>query len=273
MVLTEFSASELNTNIRGYEVGEIKAQAAFTAEIQIVQNAGVSVQGLIDHQYVDSKEMSRRPGIYLKYLPYYFDEITGQMMTGGMYLFDTYANAEAYGQWAANEFEVGQPKTKFWDQPLFEKSVKIKFRVIGAVNFLPVAEHAMGRLERWTYDAHADADAALRKIYPVLRNAAKEQGAASFWLLHSPEEKTIAVQLAFARGKGDDHAAARDQLEFIRELPSLGKHILNELEINRTFNRTRLFLTLWLPLSRAAGGAELTIPNYPVVSAITHEHG
>ncbi|TPX07621.1 uncharacterized protein E0L32_010720 [Thyridium curvatum] len=187
--------------IEGYEVGEIPAQAAFTTEINIA-GLGASVQDVINMQYPDSQAMMKRPGMYIKYLPYQYDETTGQFLTGGAYLFDTWEHAQDYGRWTTDEYEVGEPKTKFWDQPAFESTARLPWKVVGACNFAPVGEHAIGRFTRWKY-AGDDAEAALREMYTRLRDASKAQGAVAFWLLHHPQEQRIGVQLAY-RGLGEN---------------------------------------------------------------------
>ena len=69
---TSSTASHLNKAISGYEPGEIPAQDCTTAEI-VMAGLGAPLQAFIDGQYLDSKIMSRRPGMHLKYLPYLYD--------------------------------------------------------------------------------------------------------------------------------------------------------------------------------------------------------
>nr|XP_036586506.1 uncharacterized protein CTRU02_03891 [Colletotrichum truncatum]KAF6796913.1 hypothetical protein CTRU02_03891 [Colletotrichum truncatum] len=193
--------SDVMAGVKGYSVGDIQAQAAFTSEIEI--NGHPSLQDFVNFQDVHRKVMDARPGMYLKYLPHQFDVVNGQLRTGGAYLFDTHENAADYWDWTTNIFEVDEPKVKFWSQPLFKASKRFIWQVIGATNFGPVEYHAVGRFQRWTYDG-ANVEKELQRIYPELKRKAEEQGALAFWLLHHPEEKQIGIQLAFGKMEGTD---------------------------------------------------------------------
>lgn len=230
------------------------------------------LKAVIDHQYGDSQSMSRRPGMYLKYLPYSYDGISGQFNTGGSYLFDTYENAKKYEEWSSSEFELGDQKISFWKHPMFEMARYWTWKVIGACNFAPIEEHAVARLQRWKCQG-SDAEGALREAYSSLKDAAKAQGAASIWLLYKPDENMVAIQMAFKKSPGDDFASAEKSLTAVEEQPSLENKFPKNLQLQPLYGYTRLLLTCWLPRSREAGGAEYTIPNYPVVPAITQSEG
>ncbi|KAK2616619.1 hypothetical protein QQS21_000442 [Conoideocrella luteorostrata] len=261
-------ASNLDQNVLGYELGEISARGAVTVEI-VTAGHGVPLQTFIDVQYQDSKVMDKRPGMYLKYLPYRYDEVTGKLLSGGSYLFDTWENAKDYVRWTNEDFKVGDPEVKFWDQPAFESHNGTFWRVIGAHNFVPIQQHAVGRLQQWACEA-IDVETVLHDIYPSLRSAAEAHGAASIWLLHNPEEKTVGIQLAFQKlGGAGDHESARQSLVAATKPLSLGQFLPETFDLKPLFDRVSLFLTLWLPKSTAAGGAERTIPLYPMVPNIS----
>ena len=229
------------------------------------------LQGVIDHQYQDFQSMSRRPGLYIKYMPYRYHEINGQFLTGGSYLFDTWENAKNYESWSSAEFEAGGQKVNFWAQPMFVSSPHWAWKVVGAHNFAPVQEHAIGRFQRWKCES-ANAESDLREAYPKLKAAAEAQGAASFWLLYQPDEKMVAIQVAFKRtASADDVPSTLKSLTSIIQLSSLEASLPKSLDVQLLFDRTSLFLTCWLPKSREAGGSELSIPNYPVVPALSLE--
>lgn len=241
-----------------------------TAQI-VAAGLGVPLQAFIDVQYLDSKIMSQRPGMYLKYLPYLYDGVSGKLLTGGSYLFDTYENAKDYVRWASHEFEVGDPKVKFAEQPMFESFTGQVWKVIGAHSFAPIEAHAITRLQQWNC-SNADAEARLRALYPDLRTAAEALGAASIWLLHHPDDNSVGMQLGFKKGGSADHVDATRTLETAREQTELSDMLSSNLDLTLSFDRTSVLLTLWLPKSRAAGGSELTIPYHPMVPDITHEH-
>jgi hypothetical protein len=260
--------TKLHSDIRGYEVGELPVKGAVTSEI-FVAGFGVPLQAFINAQYLDSKIMSERPGMHLKYLPYQYDTVTGKLISGGSYLFDTWENAKEYARWANEDFEVGEPKVKFWDQPMFESHSGRVWKVIDAHSFAPIEEHAIGRLQQWTCRA-PDAEAALHEAFPALRALVQDQGAASIWLLYSPEDNVVGIQLGFKKDGQNDAESARRSLTMVEKLPPIDQNLPTALCLEPLSDRSSILLTLWLPKSRAAGGSELAIPYYPMVPEITH---
>ncbi|KAK9788650.1 putative Acyltransferase 3 domain-containing protein [Seiridium cardinale] len=268
--LLKLSPPKTNSNVLGYERGEIPVKGAVTAEI-IVAGLGVPLQAFIDGQYLDSKIMSERPGMYLKYLPYQYDAVTGKLVSGGSYLFETWESAKDYVSWANEDFQVGDPKVSFWDQPMFESHNGRVWKVIGAHNFASVEENAVARLQQWTCQA-ANIETSLRQAYPSIRRAAEAEGAASIWLLYSPEENVVGIQLGFKKDGASEPEYARQYLANIKKLPPIEQHLPKTLGLSKIFDRTSILLTLWLPKSRVAGGSELAIPYHPMVPDITHDH-
>ena len=266
----------MNENIVGYDVGEIAVNGAVTVRISI--GASLPTQGLIDAQYMDSQAMDGRPGMYLKYFPYRYDEVTGKILTGGMYLFDTLENAKDYARWTTEDLMVGEPKVHFWDRPLFESTNRWIWEVVGAHSFIPVQQHAVSHIQHWTYEA-SDGDAVvagLKNAYENLRESAKAQGAASVWLLHNAEEQRVGIQVAFPKmttGQDETDAAIVSQsLESTLKQPSLQRMLPENLKLQVLFDRASPLLTIWLPKSRAEGGGELAIPLHPFIPDITHDH-
>lgn len=265
----------MNANIRGYSPGEISAQGCTTIDITAA-GLGVPLQAFIDGQYLDSKTMSHRPGMIIKYLPYRYDGVTGKLLSGGWYLFDTFENAKDYLRWADEEYKVvddeGGAEVAFTKRPMFESCKGRTWRVIGAYSFAPVEEHAVGRLQIWTC-TDDDVESKLQNLYSSLKNAAEDEDAASIWLLFDPDSKSIGLQMGFKKVGGTEAADATRTLEIV-ERKTRFSALLSERfpSSHATFDRTSVLLTLWLPKSREVGGSELAIPYYPLVPDITHEY-
>lgn len=261
-------SSSLTPPALTYEPGKIDAQGAFTAEIHIA--ARVSPQDVWNDQQHGSQVMGQRPGMYLKYLPCRFHEVSGAILTGGAYLFRTLAEAEAYDDWTTNEFQVGDPKTTFWKQPLFESVRHWSWEVVGAHNFAPVAKHAIIRFQRWSYNTHdrpatkaADVASLVRQLYPVLKDAAEKRGATSFWLLHRPQDRMIAAQMTFAKGEGEDYDSIREAVMGVGELPSIGHIFPDAFSTEVLLDRTSPLLAVWLPMAESAKGVKVACPIFP----------
>jgi hypothetical protein len=236
----------------------------------VVADLGVPLQALIDAQYLDSKIMSERPGMIMKCLPYLYDAVTGKLLTGGAYLFETYENAKDYARWACEEFEVGEPKVKFPEQPMFKSFEGQTWKVIGAQSFAPIQEHAIARLQTWS-SSEPDTEDKLQTLYTKLKSEAENEGVASVWLLYDPDTEEVGLQLGFKRHGAAEPAAALRDLQ-AASMSTLGDWLSQQLPAKPLFDRTSVLLTLWLPKSRAAGGSELAIPYYPVVPDITHDY-
>lgn len=254
------------TQIKGYSVGDIQAQAAFTSEIEI--NGLPSLQDVVNYQEVDRKAMDTRPGMYLKYLPHRYDAVNGELRSGGTYLFDTYENASDYSDWTTNVYEVNEPKEKFWSQSFFKTSKRFVWQVIGATNFAPVEAHAVGRFQRWSYSGPS-VEQELRVVYPELKRRAEEQGAAAFWLLHQPTEKQIGIQLVFGKVAATNPVAVgHESLARAAAQVSLGSLFPRSIKAKKDVDYTSLFLAIWLPRSRLSGGLSHSAPMYPTLPAV-----
>jgi hypothetical protein len=254
--------------IKGYSVGDIHAEAAFTSEI--VVNGFPPLQTYTNHQNIHRVEMDARPGMYPKYLPQLFDPVNGEMRSGGAYLFDTYENVSEYWDWTTNVFE-GAPNVKFWSLPLFKSAQRFIWHVIGAVNFMPVDDHAVGRFQRWRYEG-SNIEAELKRIYPELKQKAKDQGAAAFWLMYQPEEKQICIQLAFPKVEASDPAmTGHESLAHVTSQVSLGSFFPESIKANKLVDRTSMFLTIWLPKSRLEDGVHYSHPMYPTLPAVEQD--
>ncbi|PCD21103.1 hypothetical protein BFJ70_g17102 [Fusarium oxysporum] len=250
--------------VTGYNVGEIKAKGAFSSEITFAK-AGLSLSDIINSQYPQSLEMMERPGMQLKYLPTRFDEVTGKLLTGGAYLFDKWEEAVDYSHWTTNEYTIDEEGTKFWSQWAFDSPVRFAWKVIGAYNFAPIEHHAIGHFKRWSYTSN-NIEAYLHEVYPQIKSIAEAQGAVAVWLLHQPEDKMIAVQLAYR--KPAEGVSLNDYLVQVKQKSGFDRVLATKLTALVEFDRASILLTIWLPLSLAKGGADHTVPNYPVVPAI-----
>ncbi|KAL1610728.1 hypothetical protein SLS60_002398 [Paraconiothyrium brasiliense] len=259
-------------SILAYGHGPLPIGGAVTVEIIVPP---CPLQPFIDMQYIDSKTMSRRPGMYMKYLPYLYSPTNGKLLTGGSYAFDTFEKAKDYARWVMEDFTTGEEgnKTKFWDQPMFENCRSWVWQVLGAHAFTEVETHASMRLVQWKYTGH-DAEQDLIQSFPTIKDEIEKLGGAAIWLLHNSEEHMIGLQVVFAKeaGKVDDSVAQNVLMLAGAQRPL--EHLLPDgLSLECFYDRASLLLILWLPRSRMAGGTELYIPLLPtVVPDITYEY-
>ncbi|KAF5019233.1 hypothetical protein F66182_8774 [Fusarium sp. NRRL 66182] len=245
-----------------YGVGPVDAKGAFTAEIRIT--ARVGLQDIWHSQYAGSQVMGKRPGMYIKYLPTKYHQISGDMLTGGAYLFDTFENANKYEDWTTHGFKVGDPETTYWKQPLFTSVDAWVWKVIGAHNFTPVDQHGIGRLQRWSYH-HVGVESILTQLYPLLKDAAESRGAGSFWLLHRPQDRTVAVHMSFPKPESSDDETIREAVEDVAKKRSVATLFPEVLETEVLFDRTSVYHAVWLPMTEGGKGVKVVCPNFPVL--------
>jgi hypothetical protein len=243
--------------IRGYGTGLIAADAAFTSDFAIPD--GIPMQHLVDMVETERRSMDVRPGMRQKYMPLRFDPASGARQVGGRYLFDTWDNAVDYNAFTTEELEF-EPGVKFWDRPFFLGVDRHIWRVTGAYDFAPLATHYVNRLERWTYTV-GNPERLLEPLWPTVRENAGWQGLASVWLLFQPAEGQIGILTVAAKADGRDPAdAAARSLTALERAGSVGEFLPAELGAEKVFDRTSLILSMWLPLSRAAGGSPSAFP-------------
>ncbi|WIX75241.1 hypothetical protein QRX50_27300 [Amycolatopsis carbonis] len=170
-------------DICGYGPGPIAAEAAFTSDFALPGD--LRVRQIADLVEADRPAMDARPGMRHKYLPWRFDPVAGAPQVGGRYLFDTWSNALGYEWFTAEDLEF-EPGVKFWDRPFFHGVARHVWHVIGAHDFTALAStHHVNRFERWAYQAR-DEEVALRRAWPLIREAAEEAGLSSAWLMVRP---------------------------------------------------------------------------------------
>lgn len=212
--------------------------------------------------------MAARPGMLRKLLPLRVDE--HGVTSGGVYLFDTYENAAAYGDWVANDFVLDG--TLFLDRPVFIEPTSQVWHLVGAEDFADVRtdQHVM-RFERWHTIDPADLGALRERHWPGIRGAARRARLSSVWLLYCPDEHHPQIGLVTVASH-DGHTptgVAKDDLTRLESLPSPGAALAEELGATKVFDRTSWIHQVWFPLP--AGGADYEgsspWPNSPPLPA------
>ncbi|MEU2559396.1 hypothetical protein ABZ626_08690 [Streptomyces longispororuber] len=234
--------------LKGYGVGPIPMEAAFTSDFALA--AGVGVQDIVDKQEVERRVMDVRPGMYAKYMPSRIDAETGTHFTGGRYLFETWADVLDYERFTSQELEF-EPGVRFWERPFFLGVERYVWRVAGAHHFTPLDDHHVSRFERFRYAYEGDAGAVLGRVWPALRDEAGARGLGGAWLLWQPEHRLVGLHTIASRDHGLEGA------------PTLGALLPAPLGAAPVFDRVSATLALWLPRSRRAGGAPSAYPMSP----------
>lgn len=254
-------------NILNYPVGPIKAEAAFTSDFPVA--AQVEIQKLVDMQEIERRSMDVHPGMRHKYMPLGYDRVTGALLTGGRYLFDTWENVLEYKRFTSEELEF-EPGVKFWDRPFFLAVDRHIWRVAGAHDFTPLAStHHVNRFERFSFEGD-NVEEVLKQAWPTIRDQAEASGLSSAWLMFQPEERQVAIVTVAAKHESADLADGVNlALNALQSTQSLAALLPSELKLVKLFDRTNPILALWLPQSRLAGGDPSAHPVSPPLPAPT----
>jgi hypothetical protein len=220
---------------------------------------------------LDRVVMAARPGMLRKLLPLRVD--AHGVTCGGVYLFDTYENAAAYGTWVAEEFvlDVGfGADTLFLDRPVFIEPTAQVWQLIGAEDFADVrTSQDVMRFERWHTLEPADVED-LRARWPEVRRRAQEAGLTSVYLMYAPDRfhPQLGLVTVAANATPPTGDAARD-LAQLESQPSLGEEIAAHLGATKVFDRTSWVYEVWFPIEEGNDHEGSTVwPNSPPLPGV-----
>lgn len=235
--------------------GNIKARGAFTCDFTLPASLPLDqVAPIIER---DRMYMAERPGMQRKQIPLAIDFATGNILSGGRYLFDTKQDAVKYKSWVENDFVLDG--IHFFDRPYFLSPACYSWGVIGAHNFKDLPKQVVVRTERWSVP-HESQMQTLKQKFRALLATAEESGLTGVWLLYNKEEQ-LAQLVYFA-----DRIASPDPFASLGALQSatpLGATFNNQPGWTKTFDRTQLVLTVWFPFELGDHGLPSLWPNSP----------
>jgi len=218
----------------------------------------------------DRLHMAARPGFNRKLLPLGVDPATGAAYSGGRYLFDTYENAVAFGDWVANGFELDG--TMFVNRPDFIDVELRVLRVLGAHDFKDVHSHQhVCRAEFWSLSGR-DAVDSIASQWPSLRDEAADRGCSSLWLVHDDVKGriglvTVAERVPGADGKGPDFRS----VEALASQPSLGARWESSGRAQKVFDRSHWVFNIWFPRVAGLDAEPALWPNSPPLPGLEAE--
>lgn len=239
------------------EVGPIRAKGAVTVDFALPGD--LPLEPVIQVIERDRTHMAARPGFQQKHLPIRPDSATGNLLSGGRYLFDSVEHAEQYRSWAENDFVLDG--IKFFERPVFIDPVAIVWRVVGGYHWTDGASHALIRFERWRMRPGSQCD--LESAWPSIRAEAERRGLVGAWLLHNGSEHLAGLVTIAQRSEPVDLQNPQACLQSLELSPSLAT-MLEEPVWAKEFDRTSFVLTIWLPFEE---GQPALWPNSPPMPA------
>lgn len=209
----------------------------------------------------DRMYMAERPGMHHKHLPLAFDNATGNLFSGGRYLFDTKLQAEEYKEWVENDFILDG--TVFLERPIFIQPECHAWKVIGAHELAPVqTSQVILRTERGTVDVNLN-EKKLIRLWPSIRNEATLRGLSAIWLLHNAQERLVQiVYFADRIVPPDPMVPDFASLAALEQAPPLGPMVVAS-GWTPTFDRTQWVLTIWFPFVAGDHGEPSLWPHSP----------
>ncbi|HZM90634.1 MAG TPA: hypothetical protein VFF31_29205, partial [Blastocatellia bacterium] len=206
----------------------------------------------------DRMYMAARRGMQNKYLPLKFEAGTGNLLSGGRYLFDTEHDAEQYRDWVENDFILDG--MHFFDRPFFINPDFHSWRVIEAHHLDELAKRVIVRTERWSVPNNDQVDTLQQKWNGVL-DEARTRGLTSVWLLYNQDERL--VQLVYFADRIATQGPAPDfGLSALESSAALGHHF-DDQAWTKTFDRTQWVLTIWFPFVTGDNGEPSLWPHSP----------
>jgi hypothetical protein len=249
---------EAGNGNRHSTIGRVNAKGAFTADFGLPPSLPLNmVPPLIER---DRMYMAARRGMQNKYLPLRIDFATGNLLSGGRYLFDTERDAEQYKDWVKNDFILDG--MHFFDRPIFIQPDYHAWRVIDAHHFGEIDTRIIVRTERWSVSNY-DEVATLTQKWDGILAEASERGLTSVWLLYNKDERLVQLVYFANRIVPQDPTtpdfASLAALEFA---PALG-HYFDDQAWTKTFDRTQWVLTIWFPFVTGDNGEPSLWPHSP----------
>jgi hypothetical protein len=242
--------------------GDLTAEGAFTCDLtlpgSVVATSPEPIGGVLER---DRMLMSRQPGMMRKHVPLAIDFTTGNLLSGGRYLFDSEENAKAYKTFVTETFTVDGEQ--FLDRPYFLEHDCHSWSVVGARDFADIhTSQVVLRTERWTVPA-VNQRQLLKERWPAVRHEAAARGYSSVWLLYNKQEQLVTL-VYFVNRLVPKNPAAPDfvTLFALQGSPALGE-ALNDLGYQRVFDRTQWSWTIWFPFLAGDRGEPSLWPHSP----------
>ena len=238
--------------------GNIGAGGAFTCDFGLPSDMDFSgVPAILE---TDRIHQSAREGFMRKLVPLRIEFSTGELFSGGRYLFSSREDADAYKTWLETEFALdGVP---FFSRPYFLQSECHAWSVIGAHDFAPVDSHVVIRTERWSVP-DTNQRTLLMERWTALAAEAQRRGLAGVWLLYHKQERLVSVVSFGLRVAAPDPTSPDfASLGAIEGMPPLGDLFADQPWV-RTFDRSHWTLTTWFPYVEGDQGEPSLWPNSP----------
>ena len=259
VALPSVGATQGARNGNGHStIGKVKAKGAFTADFGLPGSLPLNmVPPLIER---DRMYMAARRGMQNKYLPLRIDFATGNLLSGGRYLFDTERDAEQYKDWVKNDFILDG--MHFFDRPFFIDPDYHAWEVIDAHHLGEIETRIIVRTERWSV-SNRNQVATLKHKWDEILAEARTRGLTSVWLLYNRDERL--VQLVYFANRivpQDPTTPDFASLEALEFSLALGHHF-DDQPWTKTFDRTQWVLTIWFPFVTGDNGEPSLWPHSP----------
>lgn len=236
-----------------------KPKGCFTCDFGLPGDLPLNqVPALIER---DRMYMAEQPGMRTKHLPLRIDSGTGNLLSGGRYLFNTFDEAKDYKDWVSNDFILDG--VQFLDRPIFLAPECHAWRVVGVQHFGPVETQIIVRTERWSVPNGHNLEQRLKNRWDEIKEEAEQRGLTSVWLTYNDDEH-LAQLVYFANriAPPDPNVPDFASLAALETAPPLGQ-LLDLYGWSKTFDRTQWVLTIWFPFERGDRGAPSLWPHSP----------
>jgi hypothetical protein len=234
---------------------ELDGKGSFSCDFQLTSAIPLSqVPPVIER---DRMFMADQPGMIRKHLPILVDA-SGDVYSGGRYLFDTHEDAKSYADWVEHGYVLDG--VQFLQRPYFLDPACYAWRVVGARGFASIEHQLVVRVERFQVPADpGDLDG----VYHAAVAQAASRGLTAVWLVEDHDDGL--TQLVYFIDRVDPPDPTTPDFASLGALagaPALGDAVA-PASWTRIFDRTSWILTDWFPYAFADRGRPSLWPYSP----------
>ena len=216
----------------------------------------------------DRMYLAEKPGLLEgKHLPLSIDFQTGEMFSGGRYLFDTKSHAAAYEDFVTDGFVLDG--YQFLARPgILDPSCRDWIN-IGAFELGDIeSDHVLMRTERWHIPYNGNFRSFLRFLaLPGILLQSVDQGLTGVWVLYNQEEQLVEiVQISDRVAPVAPGELDVNSFFALQSSPTLGE-LFDHIGFERDLVRTSFILSIWFPFVLGDQGEPSIWPNSPPLPA------
>jgi hypothetical protein len=258
--------AEVRLELTGGEaLAPLTAEAAFSCDFNVSSDTPMEeIPPVIER---DRMFMADQPGLsHGKHLPISPDMETGDLRSGGRYLFDTDEDADSYRHWVTEGYRLGG--VGFLERPFISNPDCRTWSLVFAYDRGGFEADVVMRTERFHVPStKPNPRLYLMSIEDELVAEAEARGLTGLWAIYNHRDQ-LAEFVYMLDGSEDADASPGhfDRWVELQLMPGLGDQFADEAW-SKVFDRSHLLLSIWFPFVPGDQGRASLWPNSPPMPA------